>query len=375
MTTAQLRAALLQPYQGGPPRFTEVQADYLVSRFVPVAYRSDGSGFQAVVFRDISSNQLSLAFRGTEQVIDIGVDLNLAGALGKALGQVSAADTFLADLKSTTSFNLLPAGTSLNLVGHSLGGHLAYHALGYAGLSIGQTYTFNGAGIGGPYTAAIASLLNANTQNYPNIYNVIADAGLSLVPSELSGVHMGAPVDLFTEPQGTAMGALSFGNHYMQPMLDSLAVHGAFEKLVGTGNLNSAGFKRILESLTDKPGDSLEAALNVLAGLFGLAPIALGATTGPDDVTRREALHSLAQSLYGNAALGTGTHAIISLLDFAPADLAVAAGSSTTGLAYRVALTNATPFIVTGVDYATLFNQSGAYNVANFSSSSLMQNT
>jgi hypothetical protein len=148
-----LEDALLRVDSQNKVRFTALQATYLAERYVAVAYRSGGllSGFQAVAFRDTGAGgahadagRLTVAFRGTEKndYADYAGD-GMAILSGGAWNQLSTMEEFIADLKAPGSFGEIGTNESINLAGHSLGGHLAHFANGLSDLAVNRGFTFN----------------------------------------------------------------------------------------------------------------------------------------------------------------------------------------------------------------------------------------
>jgi hypothetical protein len=320
ITGSFLKAILIAVDEHGTVRFTEEQADYFVSRFKVVAFRDSGdTSFQAAVFQDLApsgpdAGRLTIAFRGTEDRADVGQDLALA-LLGAAITQEKDSEEFLADLRSTGTggFGLITAGMQVNFAGHSLGGHLAYHAEQFGGVSLNTAYTFNTAGNGRSPSTIWRAITGADA---PAFETILAEPGFNLVGSFATGFTPGTDLEIFTEPQQP--GSLQDywpANHYMQPIVDSLAVYRVLEVAAPLYSLDNDVVARVISGATDKRWDSLEATLNVIAALYGATPIALAPGLEPDDSGRRDALHRLAGDLVTAIAADVHTRELKSLVD------------------------------------------------------------
>jgi hypothetical protein len=109
--------------------------------------------------RDTTTGEYTLSFRSTEYRNQAqGGDWERDGLLGAdgeifsdgfAFGQLAAMEDYYQSLKASGK---LPTGSTLNVTGYSLGGHLAtvFTELHYNDndIAFGHTYTFNGAGRG-----------------------------------------------------------------------------------------------------------------------------------------------------------------------------------------------------------------------------------
>jgi Ca2+-binding RTX toxin-like protein len=146
-------------------KFMPTQADEFVDRYEVLAqFRNDpllseATGFSGTLFRNRESGELTLSFRSTEFIEDALRDSKSTNELeikelGWAFGQISAMEKWYAELSGPAG----PlAGKQFNVTGYSLGGHLAtaFNLLRQEEAASGKanpiidTYTFNGAGVGG----------------------------------------------------------------------------------------------------------------------------------------------------------------------------------------------------------------------------------
>lgn len=354
--------------------FSVTEAQLISSQYDLVASSlASGMGFQALVFRKHDAagqpGEYVLAIRGTDSLVDLGagIALELVAAAG---GQNGALLQFVERLTRPLAqggYGLsLPAG-SLDATGHSLGGHLVQALVSAQPELTRAGYTFNGAGLGvnaiNP-TANVALALQAAWLQFggftTKVTNVIGEAGLDIVPSSLTGPKVGDIREMFTESQ-----TLPWDNHSMGLMVDSLLLYRVFEALAGAAQFDLQAVGQILRTASSAPLTSLEAAFGWLATLFPSAEVSGVVTIGD-----RDSLHASASILIEHLEThySAASFTMESLVDQTVSQSAATAGQDDAqGLAYRYALVNGVPFVVAGVDYAALFNQSGRYDAANFS--------
>lgn len=205
-----------------------------------------GTGLSITIFQDLDTGKRTVAFRGTEPpasswesigdaIPDLVRDLVLALGFSEAtlgLGQAPVVRDFLHQnglLEADGSAN--PAyAHDVNIVGHSLGGHLTLMAaLDFPDL-VNQAYTFNGAGLAlldAFYNLVLSPVFSAHSQaELANLdfrtVNVYAEPGFEATHSDLWFSYIGDNLPLFIEKQG---GNFSIGNHSMSFMIDALSVH------------------------------------------------------------------------------------------------------------------------------------------------------
>lgn len=143
--------------QGGTPRLTLAQAQYIADHYDLVAVEPDGVGdFQAVVFKDKrvadgQPGQFVLAIRGSAGAQDfLSADVQLS-LVGRALSQNYAMYGFISRLRTPVSeggYGLFTDMPQLDVTGHSLGGHLVQRLAAEHPEWINQGFTFNGARLG-----------------------------------------------------------------------------------------------------------------------------------------------------------------------------------------------------------------------------------
>ena len=259
---------------------------------------------------------------------------------------------------------------SLNVTGHSLGGHLAAAFIRlFPGLDT-TAITVNGAGFP---TGVIPGLgLNAQTnivhffeflggaaQFNPNaIMNVHGD-GLDFVTmnSQFGLVQQGSHLEIYIENMDPVTNTLGHGS---PQMTNSLAVLSILDEIDSSSTLSLSTASQILEAATNKTDQSFEQVINDLAKLFGVAPISdLDANSTTD----------------GREALYQKIHAIREEIDlFQPMTVEGLTGLNTNELvilaedsiAYRYALVNLNPFVISGNDALyTQHNQDHALDLYN----------
>lgn len=359
---------------------------------------SGGDGFSATVFKANADGQYTIAVRGTEASFFNPQDLieDLLGVVlaGKAVNQIIAAyryfkqlttaegvqvsytaseiaqltslytqsasfallplpislATFLARLVANGDDNkglgIIPAGSTINFTGHSLGGHVAS--------LLGNMVALNGVGTVGEirtYNAPGLNALQFEIDNWLGIstgvpalvptFNLIGKAGIS-VTSGLGSVP-GPTQKLFIEYSGNPL-----DNHSIVKLSDSLAVYDLFTKISSSVNTldPAVGLNKItgiLEATSSAPNTSLELALDSLQKFFN-DPDTLLQPTATDN---REQFYTNLSDLKGRIATYNGALTIDSLVTTSAASLiSLAQGSE--ALAYRYALKALNPFAIVG---------------------------
>jgi Ca2+-binding RTX toxin-like protein len=258
----------------GEPGFTEEQAKLFQDRFELVSEQFDSAtGFGAALFLDKTTNEYTLAIAGTDasEFLDDVVFADLVGiaATGYASDQIAAMIYYYDELLTT---GILHTDIRINVVGHSLGGHLATIFSLYRPLAVDAVYTYNGAGTGADGEGAARLQLNellgfsqdsldgAVIEN-ARITNLYADAGPELATG--IGVLYGSVQPLYIEDNG------ALDNHSIQFLTDSLAVYNLYEKLQQDISVNTVS--GILSAMAPVVSErsTLESALNSLGRLFG----------------------------------------------------------------------------------------------------------
>ncbi len=376
--------------------FATAQAERFRSRFnVAVPTYNDisptgasNSNFDATVFRGIASdnlNQITLAIRGTQQLPDVAESVSI-GPNGAAFRQIVAmynwwqrvgtlAGTAVAQFRvsprslgSTTSsvfFEIIrvadvtstgevaqllmedPDG-KLDVVGTSLGGHLAMAFAGLFGSQIRQAAAFNSPGFA--VNSDVTHLFSAlggrvPTAGSPNVLNFISDEantpGASLEPiagyHSIPGQRVNVPIEnqFFTDVPDPKF--LSY-NHDQRQVDDALTLYAFFSRMQADFSLDS--LRTFMRNAAAGPATSLENLVNAIESFLGLAKSVLPASNAG-----RDALHSavgrLGAALDGPLSVSLGNL----LVRASSADLRAAARNDFSAL---VALQDISPIWISG---------------------------
>ena len=207
--------------------------------------------------------------------------------------------------------------TSVQVNGHSLGGHLASAFARIFGgdtsasgsMRVESINTFNSAGFNGDnaesFFAQIQALLGSGLPSFDPVRdkqtNFFADNGIEVTTNTWWFEQMGERVALNQEEAG-GLAAATAANHSMYRMTDLLALGAAFEKLDSTftiGDLN-----RLVDGGSNLMAASLEGLLDSLRRMFDPAVISLVAGDEKDSDPARMAYHE-ALSAWQKTALFT----------------------------------------------------------------------
>ncbi|TNC96536.1 MAG: outer membrane adhesin-like protein, partial [Rhodocyclaceae bacterium] len=249
-------------------------------------------------------------------------------------------------------------GSSYDVVGHSLGGHLVM-VLGRLDNSAASVETFNPPFFD-PFTSVNLSQrfftqlqqLENTASGSTSIRNAFMASQNYVVSGDLvnliGATRPDVPSQIFSEGEGP--NALTA--HSMPKITDALAVYALFAKLdpsLNTGGLNSiAG---ILKASSSIAANSLEAAVAALGKLVGRTYSAIEATR--DDLYTH--LKEMQTAFQGKSLT------IVSLTNMTAGEIkAIAADPDM--IATRYALKELNPFIVLGADYSH-FNMNGELNL------------
>ncbi|HEB96696.1 MAG TPA: hypothetical protein ENI96_09745 [Sedimenticola thiotaurini] len=375
------------------------QATYLVNNWRIAHHQPDtGTGFSATLFQSTTDpSHYTLAIRGTSSWRDLGEDVygiillgyartqiydlynyftRLITPAGEEVGQWVRVDPDTNDIPTLAEYEYRNDGArglgvlvgadgrpdfdaTIDVAGHSLGGHLALAFSRLFPTWSHGIYTFNAPGIrpgeasdaffasfgvSGEYPADLASIN----------HNYTGKAGRELI-SGFNGLPV-EPTEVFIEDQGQRDGDDSTTNHSISVLSDSLAVYDLLARLDPT--LVPGDITTFLEAASNRAGNSLEAVVESLGDLFGLGdPIA------QDD---REQLHGRILAIEQSAGYRRlqGASRLVPTASLAPA----ADTDTASGLAYRYALQQLSPFaIVADASLYDPFNTGGELLAAAFS--------
>ncbi|MCW5797452.1 MAG: hypothetical protein KIT40_03045 [Nitrospira sp.] len=183
-----------------------------------------------------------------------------------------------------------------------------------------------------------------------------------------SGVHA-TPTTIFIEDQPDVDSSSIGTTHSITLIVDSLALNELFHNI--DGSLQRSTVEEIFAASSSQSasgfvgmsgvaeGDSLEKALDVLGDIFvqNYTPTLFGREAHDfGNLTFRNSFYDNIQAV--KAAVGGETYQIVSVASKSSSEIfAAARQTDAAGFAYRYALRELNPFVVTGVDYLALHNQ------------------
>src|SRR5574340_308744 len=348
-------------------------------------FPNDPTGFSASVFKNKITGPITTAFRGTEafplNVLDpgdIAADADIL-TIGYARQQIISAYNYyqrlitpvgqnaqqlveeLTDQPPTDGrpFTTLPGTTQflsyrvvstgeglgqlmptdhVTVTGHSLGGHLAvaFSRL-FAGV-VDHAYAYNAPGFGTNFTDLFFNLIPgaASAFDSSKITNVYGEKG----PELIANLHtrFGEAVPVFIET----------ATHSKQDLTDALALYDLLARMDPSVSVSTV--TSILNASAATAANSLEQGLDAFRKLFQ------GSTVTATPIGDRDSYYANLLAL--QQALPPGSLRITSLLDLPSSTVFSFAKSQTLdGLAYRYALRELNPFVVTGINYLARHNQ------------------
>lgn len=354
-----------------------------------IALNGGGTGFDVTVFKGVqsdNSNQISVAIRGTQQQLSDLPESVSIGPNGAAFRQIVAmynwwqrvgtpAGTAVAQFRvSTRSLgsttpsllfevtriaDVISTGEvaqllmedpdrKIDVVGTSLGGHLAMAFAGLFGSQISQAAAFNSPGFAA--NSDVVHLFSAlggsvPTAGAPNILNFISDeankSGASL--DVIAGYHSvpGQRVNVPIEDQfltNVPDPSIPSYNHDQRQVDDALTLYAFFSRMQADFSLDS--LRTLMRNAATGPAASLENLVNATETFLGLSKSVLPASNAG-----RDALHS---------AMGRLGTALDGLLSTSPGNLLVRASSADLRVAARkdfsalVALQDLSPIWISG---------------------------
>lgn len=199
---------------------------------------SSTSGFYGVAYRNPQTNEIAVAYRGTDGMSDLKADTTFAN--GGWNPQFTDAAKFTADVKGlTTGGDERYQGAKLLTTGHSLGDGIAQ--------IMGKMFSLDGTGFEGPGAnsvvqnaqfAAVKAQYAPDTTGQIGSYTTYRAAGSAI---SSVGTHLGGVENLVNLSNGSAMG---FAGVVIG--IAGLATGGAGGILLGalglTGTMNRPGF-------------------------------------------------------------------------------------------------------------------------------------
>ncbi len=308
---------------------------------LPYGPITDTNGLSVTIFRNSdSSGEVVLAIRGTDDAADRVTDIVDIALLGspKYQGQYQS---LRQQVQAWITNEVLPE--HFTVTGHSLGGFLALGLALEFPERVDHAYLYNAPGLGGitnrPVLDEIARVyhITGGTYDPAKFTNVRAKPGWSMIAG--LGAHPSPPVLVEGEDKGGWL--VGTNNHKIGHLVESLAIHDAFNRLTGEESLETSG--RIIKGASDRGLGKLEGALDALRTTLS----GTRATPTPQEV--RDALYANLYSLTDSATYQT----LVGRASIAPiARLGLdALASSTSGtLASLVALRWLTPFQLNGAE-------------------------
>lgn len=379
------------------PRMTSTQAEFIATNFgVASSITSpDGSGFDATVWEGRPgteyAGQVFVSTRGTEfPSVDVwGADVDLAlnvaarsqiidmvnwwmretapagvpvaqikwDPLRTKPGTISEIEPGLVLADSVAGTGHLVGTTSVQVNGHSLGGHLASAFARIFGgdtpaggsVRVESVATFNSAGFNGDnaefFFAQIQSLLGTGLSSFDAVEarqtNFFAENGIEVTTNTWWFAQMGTRVALEQEETtGT-------GNHSMYRLTDLLALGATLEKLDPT--LSVEQLNTLVSGGSNLPAASLERTLDALRkALAGPSIQALDSGDAGDNNPTRATFHATLAALQTNPIF----ESLEGRLNIVQAGAGLASTAKTDFGAF-IALQDLSPFYITGKDAAT----------------------
>jgi len=307
------------------------------------------SGLSATVFEEITTGKRYLAIRGTDDFIDLVTGVVNIGVIGTPLLQPQYL-ILRSKVQEWLVNGTLPK--SFTVTGHSLGGFLATGIAAEFSGNVEHTYLYNAPGLNGVLGSATALILQAlgivAPMDITNASNLKADAGIS--PITGLGAQIAPPILVAIENQflSDVANPPAAKNHSQQVLADSLAVYSLLDRIKSGISVDEVS--AIVKAASNRNSETLESVVTPLAKIFGTATVS------------RENREELYRAISDIAALmpadGSSPFRLVSLVGQDAGLVASAAmAQGNDGLAYRYALRELNPFVVTGVDYQSRFNQ------------------
>jgi pimeloyl-ACP methyl ester carboxylesterase len=248
--------------------------------------------------------------------------------------------------------------TSIDVSGHSLGGHLAmaFTAL-FPGLNA-NAIAVNGLGfkLDNPNVNNLFSALGGSASfNAADIQNVYGIDGPEFAAMNNFMLQQPGGWDgIYIEDSGLA----TWGGHSIGQMTDSLATYSILSQLNPTLTLDQ--ITSLLNASSSKAENTLESALADLGQVFGKT---YPSTEAADPAANRDTFYTNLYDLQSVLPSPSAGLTVVSLVGMTrDAILAKAKQTDAEGQAYRYALQALNPFVVLGIDYQT-YNTNGELNL------------
>ena len=226
----------------------------------------------------------------------------------------------------------MPLAGQIDVVGHSLGGHLAMAFGRLFPDNVAQIYTYNAPGfhdaLSRDFWGVMERLTGLSGSSFQgskttNLYGT----GLTNIASYAD--HYGTPQQVFLENN----------RHSIIPLTDSLAVYRLLNKI--DADLSMTAINQLLAAASNVSINSLESLVSSLSLLFQ------GNAAQTVDMGDRDALYTVVQGLFKDGVIPSGL-GLVSLADKTAGELQSLAQDT---IAYRYALRELNPFAVLGAEY------------------------
>ena len=318
------------------------------------------NGFSATLFLDNVTGEKILSVRGTNGLNDLFTDVVSIAILGTTAIQ-SQYQSLISFYHELVGAGHLGSNESFSITGHSLGGFLAQaFSVDFSDV-VSQAVTYNAPGIGGVSAQVLEAIGLTNTNiALSNITNVIAENGFSATAG--LGTQLGNTVNIFIE-EGRALDIwpidAAVHNHSIVTSSDSLAIYDLLATI--DENITLDSIKTILNSTSNSPRDTLESVVNSLGKLLLNDDFAI-----PEFLQRtenngesREIFHETISALKNELLIENETLTpefqglTLTPLNALASEIKVKAlgfslDDPADAIAYRYALVNLNPFVITG---------------------------
>ncbi|BEV13616.1 hypothetical protein HBDW_04040 [Herbaspirillum sp. DW155] len=242
---------------------------------------------------------------------------------------------------------LIPEGSLLDFVGHSLGGHLAILASRFFPQLADQVVTLNGPG----FLPVAESVLSRFSPNWKD-EKILRMEGTGDGVSEIGTVYPGKRVLLGQESERSVFSPFSV-NHDKVNSVDGLALTELIGKLDPRYAADARLAKSLIDSVSNISAHSYEELLDDFRRLFfpeGIAPTSLNKESDP---VSRDSFYVNISALAEKAAFKSAEGRLtIDYLGGRNAENLVQ--HALMDVAYRYALVTGNPFVVTGADYSAV---------------------
>ena len=345
MIKGMVRQDYIDALIDGGDGMSQKQAETFANTYTIIDQYNDPNGLSVTLFKDAGGKQ-TVAIRGSQDLLDFATDAIDIAILGSPAiqAQYSALSAKVQEWKLNGDLH-----SGFTVTGHSLGGFLAQALATEYDSDVSAAYTYNAPGfsVGGTVTNIgmefldIFGLVDASIPN-DKIFNIRALEGISATAG--LGQMFGSIQVVSIENQAPNLAA----NHYIAPLVDSLAVYHLFAQVDSSLSLNE--MTGVIQVSADKADSKLESAVFALGNLLvsGFVP-----RTGSEYDTTHNDLYTDIETIIDALKNISG----LSIEVFATTDAeghstplspsAIERHARNDGIAYRYALINLNSFMAT----------------------------